>query len=126
MAQQVDMQADRSVEAILLDDTTVRIDGRSTTIGGAWQGKTADGVPCPWDPDSIRFFYERTRECKDPFILDVGANTGIYCLLPIANPEITGLAFEPNPKAYRLLQRNLSLNGLEDRIQTMPVADSIS
>lgn len=122
MMQQVSTEVDRSVEAVLLKDTRVHIDRQSTVIGGAWQGKTADGIPCAWDPDSIRFFYERTCECKDPFILDVGANTGIYCLLPVANPEIMGLAFEPNPKAYRLLQSNLCLNGLEDRIQTMPVA----
>ncbi|HNY79296.1 MAG: FkbM family methyltransferase [Sedimentisphaerales bacterium] len=114
--------ASRSVEAILLNNTRVLIDPQSTMIGGAWQGKTAAGVPCPWDSDSIRFFYDRTCEFKDPFILDIGANTGVYCLLPVVNPRITGCAFEPNPKVYRVLQSNLCLNGLEDHIQTMPAA----
>jgi FkbM family methyltransferase len=118
----MNVTAEKYVEALLLDDYRVAIDPASTMIGGAWQGKTAAGVPCPWDPDSIRFFYERTCELKNPFILDIGANTGIYCLLPVANPQITGFAFEPNPKAYKLLQNNLCLNGLQEHIRTMPIA----
>ncbi|MGJ3522732.1 FkbM family methyltransferase [Nitratidesulfovibrio sp. D1] len=111
------------IEAHLLLGTRVKIDPSATRIGGAWQGKDpATGMPRPWDPETLRFFYEQTGRVKNPVILDIGANTGIYCLLPVLNRTIRGYAFEPNPEAYRILKNNLALNALQSNIQTVPVA----
>jgi len=41
--------------------------------------------------------------------LNVGANAGFYCLLA-ESLGLDCLAFEPEPRAFRLLQRNLALN----------------
>lgn len=112
-----------TIEAHLLLGAKVKIDPNATGIGGSWQGKEpATGMPRPWDPDTLQFFYEQTGKYKNPVILDIGANTGTYCLLPVLNRSIRGYAFEPNPDVYRILKNNLSLNALQNNIQTIPVA----
>ncbi len=111
------------IEAHFLLDTKVKIDLRATQIGGSWQGKdSSTGKPRPWDTETLHFFYEQTRTVKNPCILDIGANTGTYCLLPVLNRTITGYAFEPNPEVYRILKNNLALNGVQNNIQTIPMA----
>jgi FkbM family methyltransferase len=111
------------IEAHLLLGEKVKIDPNATGIGGSWQGKEpATGMPRPWDPDTLQFFYEQTGKYENPVILDIGANTGTYCLLPVLNRSIRGYAFEPNPAVYRILKNNLTLNALQNNIQTIPVA----
>lgn len=113
----------KMIEAHLLLGARVQIDPKATSIGGAWQGKDpTTGMPRPWDPETLGFFYEQANKIKNPVILDIGANTGIYCLLPVLNRSIRGYAFEPNPEAYRILKSNLTLNALQNNIQTVPVA----
>ena len=54
--------------------------------------------------------------------IDVGANIGFYSLLLSAwHPGLGVIAFEPNPKAYRLLQQNLQLNRF-NRVVSEPMA----
>ncbi len=111
------------IEAHLLLGEKVKIDPNATGIGGSWQGKEpVTGMPRPWDPDTLQFFYEQTGKYENPVILDIGANTGTYCLLPVLNRSIRGYAFEPNPDVYRILKNNLTLNALQNNIQTIPVA----
>lgn len=113
----------QTINAHLLQGAKVSIDLNATRIGGAWQGKDpVTGLPRPWDPDTLHFFYEQTCKFKNPIIFDIGANTGTYCLLPVLNRAIRGYAFEPNPEAYRILKNNLILNSLQNIIQTIPVA----
>ena len=112
-----------TIEAHLLQGARVQIDPKAIRIGGAWQGKDpATGLPRPWDPETLGFFYEQANKIKNPIILDIGANTGIYCLLPVLNRLIRGYAFEPNPEAYRILKSNLALNALQGNIQSVPIA----
>lgn len=59
----------------------------------------------------------------DATLLDIGANIGFYSLvLSTCRRGLKVIAFEPNPKNFRLLQRNVTLNGLQDRICCEPVA----
>lgn len=110
------------IEADLLG-AKVKIHPKATKIGGAWQGKDpVTNIPRPWDPDTLQFFYDQTRKIKNPFILDIGANTGIYCLLPVLNRAIRGYAFEPNPEVYKILKNNIILNELQNNIETIPIA----
>jgi hypothetical protein len=82
------------IEAHLLLGAKVKIDLTATKIGGAWQGKDPDtGMPRPWDPETLKFFYDQAKSIKSPVILDIGANTGLYCLLPVLNRSIKGYAF---------------------------------
>jgi FkbM family methyltransferase len=55
--------------------------------------------------------------------MDIGANIGFYSLvLSTCRPGLKVIAFEPNPKNFRLLQQNVSLNGLESQIRCEPLA----
>jgi FkbM family methyltransferase len=57
----------------------------------------------------------------DSVFLDIGANTGFYSLLAARCIGTAGriLAFEPNPVMYPRLVLNLSLNGLDGRVQAL-------
>ena len=49
--------------------------------------------------------------------LDVGANNGLYSVLAgISRPDVKIIAFEPYPPALEVLKRNVSANGLLDRV----------
>lgn len=107
---------------ILLDNETVKILPESTTVGGSWQGKNTDGIPISWETKPVKFVHNLLQRCRYPFILDVGANTGTYCLLPALNPSISGFAFEPNPQIANLLKSNLRLNNIQDKIKIVSIA----
>ena len=55
---------------------------------------------------------------------DIGANIGIYALYAAAHRNIRVLAFEPAAGNYFLLNRNIEMNGLDDRVQAYCVAFS--
>lgn len=100
----------------------VNIDPRSVSLGGSWQGKWSRPEPKAWDGIVIKRFYEYAKTIANPIVLDIGANTGSFCLLPKFHPRMKIYAFEPNPVAYEVLQSNIALNDLQDRVQTFPFA----
>ena len=56
--------------------------------------------------------------------LDVGANAGIY-VLQLAHwsrPRGKVIAFEPNPKARKILEEHLRLNDIANRVEIVPCA----
>jgi FkbM family methyltransferase len=51
----------------------------------------------------------------NPFIVDAGSETGIATIFfKIFYPKAKILCFEPHPKAYEVLQKNININQLED------------
>ncbi len=59
--------------------------------------------------------------------LDVGANNGLYSVLAgISRPDVKIIAFEPYPPALEVLKRNVSANGLLDRVDIRSIALSDS
>ena len=55
--------------------------------------------------------------------VDVGANVGNHLVyLALGSPATRMVAFEPNPVARRLLEINLRLNILAERVEVKPVA----
>jgi FkbM family methyltransferase len=62
-----------------------------------------------------------TLKLKEGLIVNVGANIGFYSIfLASAFPKATKvLAIEPNPEAFRLLQKNIIRNELSNRIQAI-------
>jgi len=70
---------------------------------------SAYGIPFDW------------RACRT--IIDVGANTGTFVLFAAARaPRATIHAIEPEPGNVSLLQENVVLNRLEQRVVVHPVA----
>ena len=65
-----------------------------------------------WEP-AVLSFAEKTIQSGDVF-LDIGASTGPFTLLASERAGLEGrvYAFEPDPVACRLLERNVSDNGL--------------
>jgi FkbM family methyltransferase len=111
-----------NVEGQLFDDVRVDLDPESLLVGGSWFSVESRPVPKAWETENIRFFYERAQCLKSPRILDIGANTGSYCLIAKALPLLQGYAIEPNPGIFRILQRNLQLNGLGTQIRAVQAA----
>ena len=72
----------------------------------------------PNEASAITLLYLHYRKFSDPFTLvDVGANTGSYCLLPIAIPNARSFCFEVHPLAFSLLSQAIELNvGLASRV----------
>lgn len=61
-----------------------------------------------------RFFVQRIRPGEA--VLDLGANVGLYSLLfaKLVGPSGSVLAFEPGPKSFKLLERNIKENGYKN------------
>ena len=59
--------------------------------------------------------------------LDIGSHTGVYSLLACAHrKDIQVRAFEPNPRIFKKLLRNVEINGFGDRCILSPAALSDS
>lgn len=69
-----------------------------------WQG---------YEPEMTGLFYALAESATT--ILDVGAHAGFYSLLAgLANPQARVFAFEPMPRVFASLERNVKLNKLEN------------
>jgi FkbM family methyltransferase len=77
-----------------------------------------------WNPEEYHAF--RAAVARGNIVLDVGANVGSYTLLFAMWTGPTGrvFAFEPAPEARNGLRLHLALNGLQDRVDIVPVAVS--
>src|SRR5687767_7784862 len=58
----------------------------------------------------------------DDVLVDVGANVGMYSILAAATVGVRVVAFEPESLNYSVLNQNIVLNGLHDRIAAYCVA----
>lgn len=60
---------------------------------------------------------------KDPVILDVGAHIGTFSLLSaIRYPNARVFAFEANNETHTILESNIRINGLQDRVTSFQQA----
>ena len=67
------------------------------------------------DKETIEIFLERVRSAST--ILDIGANWGYYTLLAgSVAPAAKIVAFEPHPFWFKKLEKNISVNRLQDVI----------
>lgn len=111
------------MNATLFGSHRVRIDPRSIELdGGSWRKRKADGSPFAWDLEVVEFFYKKTRRSSRPVVLDIGASTGSFCLLPTINACMKVHAFEPSPLPLEILRNNIALNRLQSRVTVHPYA----
>jgi FkbM family methyltransferase len=99
----------RSVRVSVLGKTfnmDLRDDAMSSTL-------FADGI---WEPEET-FFVGKTLQPGMAFV-DVGANIGYYTVIASGIVGSAGkvFAFEPDPKNFALLQKNIDANGCENVI----------
>src|SRR5688572_2196267 len=57
----------------------------------------------------------------DEILFDVGANVGMYTIWAAATRGARVFAFEPESQNYALLNRNILLNNLQDRVKAFCV-----
>ena len=97
----------------LFDDHLVTIDARSAIVGGSWHAGSVDGIQRAWDMKMIELFHSFMFDgCH---IVDVGASTGSFALLPAIVPNARVTAFEPNPAITNVLGNNIRVNSLAHR-----------
>lgn len=71
------------------------------------------------EPDTIRWIAAMK---PGSVLLDVGANVGMYSVLAAAARQMKVFAFEPESQNYGLLNANIAVNGLSDRVLAYPIA----
>ncbi|MBP01867.1 MAG: methyltransferase [Rhodospirillaceae bacterium] len=65
------------------------------------------------EPETVRWI---TKFKADSVFLDVGANMGLYSMLAAVYSKARVFAFEPESQNYALLNKNISLNKMSDRV----------
>jgi len=75
-----------------------------------WSGLTH------WEKETTAVFWQLAKQAS--CVLDVGANTGVYTLLACAASDTSRVvSFEPVPRVYQRLLRNVELNSWVDRCE---------
>lgn len=60
---------------------------------------------------------------KNRTVVDIGANLGMICIALLReNFFARAVAFEPSPRNFRLLKKNVGQNDLSDKIECFPLA----
>ncbi len=77
-----------------------------------------------WEPNETSWFLKRVRQ--GAVVVDVGANVGYYTLIAgkIVGAEGRVYAFEPDPVAFSILERNVRLNGLTNVVLEQKAASN--
>ena len=73
------------------------------------------------DPDTLGWLDELP---DNGCYWDIGANVGAYSLYAALRPKLIVLAFEPSASSYAVLNRNIELNDMSDRIAAYCIAFS--
>ena len=73
------------------------------------------------DPDTIEWIDGFESDCV---FWDIGANIGIYSLYAALKLNIKVLAFEPSAFNYYLLNRNIEINKMDEKILSLAIAFS--
>ncbi len=110
-----------TIEVDLLGDgRKVQVDDRTAQLGGSFYYDPLS----PYSPAPLAWAWEQLNRYPKATLLDVGASTGCYSLLAALHPDLTVWAFEPVPLTYHVLNENVRLNGIQDKVNTYPIAVS--
>lgn len=104
------------------DEKPVFVDDRTGGLGGSFY---VNGVLQPYSPLPLKWAYEQLIRYSKATLIDVGASTGCFTLLSRHHPDLRVYAFEPVQLTYEVLQENIKLNAIEDKVQAfrMGVSD---
>lgn len=102
-------------EVVKVQGSKMRLNPHDTIVSRVIR---RDGI---WEPLETKLFTEQIE--PGDVVIDVGANIGYYTLLAARLVGPTGHvhAFEPEPEAFALLERNVELNGY-DNVTLVPKA----
>jgi FkbM family methyltransferase len=96
---------------------------------GVFEGSAADRVVMAeyralgsWAKDMVDLVVERLFGDGPGTFIDIGANIGLVVVPIVERTGSIGIAFEPEPKNFELLTRNVQRHRLDARIETLPFA----
>lgn len=72
------------------------------------------------EPDTIAWIDDIVKE--NEVFYDVGANIGVFSLYVATRKNALAIAFEPQATTYGILNQNIYLNGLANRIKALNIA----
>lgn len=103
-----------TIEVALLNDTRmVTVDDRTALLGGSFYKQPHLQ---PYSPVPLRWCFDQLIRYPSCTLIDVGASTGAFTLLSALHPDLLVHAFEPTELAYRVLQENVYLNNLTEKV----------
>jgi FkbM family methyltransferase len=96
---------------------------------GAFEGSPHDRVVLDeyrrlgtWAPDMLALIVNRLFAGRAGTFIDVGANIGLVCIPVVERTGALGIAFEPEPRNFEFLSRNVARHGLTARIECQRAA----
>ncbi len=95
----------KTIPVQLIYDKTVKIDIRSAYLGGSyfWGPPGKKRLVYPNDKFLLEFVYNRLKNKKRPILLDIGANTRSFTLLPKFIPNLDVYGIEPINSILKVL-----------------------
>ncbi len=103
-----------SIPVALLSDTRiVQCDERTGSLGGSFYNNPHLQ---PYSPLPLRWCFDQLIRYEHATLIDVGASTGAFTLLSALHPDLTVHSFEPVPLTRRVLQENVYLNNLNEKV----------
>lgn len=106
--------------ANVIIDSTYITEGE---VGGSFRSKikgTTDDI-CR-GKNKIQDILNHASDIENPVLIDIGANYGSYTLLPMLDDTLTVHAFEPIPRVFMALTRNVLLNNITNNVSLYPIA----
>jgi FkbM family methyltransferase len=110
------------MRGILFDDFLVTLDPATRAYGGSWWPNQRGDPIVSSGRHVLKLFHGQAQQYDAPVVLDIGANTGSFCLLAAFHPTMRVYAFEPIEAVYTLLCSNIALNQLETRVTPLQLA----
>lgn len=98
---------------LLGDSHPVFLDDRSALLGGSFY---LNPDLQPYSPLPLRWAYDQLIRYPKAVLIDCGASSGCFTLLSRHHPNLEVYAFEPVDLTYRVLEANVYLNGLNDKV----------
>ena len=96
---------------------------------GVFEGSRADRVVMDeyrrlgtWAPELVDLIVKRLFAGRAGTFIDIGANIGLVAVPVVERTGGRGIAFEPEPRNFGFLSRNVARHALETRIECHPCA----
>lgn len=81
------------------------------------------GINGNWEKHSLEIWQKLSKNAN--MVFDIGANTGIYSLLTkTINPKANVHAFEPMPKIFEKLNKNIQINNFDIQCHEIAASDN--
>ena len=96
---------------------------------GVFEGSRADRVVMDeyrrlgtWAPELVDLIVKRLFAGRAGTFIDIGANIGLVAVPVVERSGGRGIAFEPEPRNFGFLSRNVARHALHERIECHPFA----